>query len=95
MKKKRRIKLGRRIGKFLDIPEEVFGDTIKICMIENGFASIENYKGVFECDKQLIRLSSSSGMVRIDGADLMLGEIRSERAVVFGKIESVSFEEKI
>lgn len=94
-RKKRRIKLGRRIGKFLDIPEEAFGDTLKICMIENGFASIENYKGVFECDKQLIKLRSSSGMVRIDGVDLMLGEIRSERAVVFGNIKSVSFEEKI
>ncbi len=95
IKKRRRIKLGRRIGEFLDIPEEAFGDTLKICMIENGFASVENYKGVFECDKQLIKLRSSSGIVRIDGSELVLGEIRSDRAVVFGKIKSVSFEEQL
>ena len=50
MKKPRRmIRLGHRVGQIMDIPLEAIGDTVKICIIADSFASIENYKGVFEC----------------------------------------------
>ena len=58
MKKARRmIRLGHRVGQLMDIPLEAIGDTVKICIIADSFASIENYKGVFEC----IRHSANRG----------------------------------
>ena len=43
MKKPRRmIRLGHRVGQIMDIPLEAIGDTVKICIIADSFASIEN-----------------------------------------------------
>ena len=67
-------------------------DTVKICIIADSFASIENYKGVFECTESLIRLRTAYGIVRIEGENLSLGELRSERAVINGRVKSVAFE---
>ena len=64
----------------------------KICIIADSFASIENYKGVFECTESLIRLRTAYGIVRIEGENLSLGELRSERAVINGRVKSVAFE---
>ena len=67
MKKARRmIRLGHRVGQIMDIPLEAIGDTVKICIIADSFASIENYKGVFECTESLtaahgIRHSANRG----------------------------------
>lgn len=91
-KAKRKIKLGRRIGQFLDIPQEAFGDTVKISIIADNYLSIENYSGVFECKKDLIRLRTAYGIVRVEGEELTLGELRSERAMITGSIKSVEFE---
>lgn len=93
MKKARRmIRLGHRVGQIMDIPLEAIGDTVKICIIADSFASIENYKGVFECMESLIRLRTAYGIVRIEGENLSLGELRSERAVINGRVKSVAFE---
>ena len=91
MKKARRmIRLGHRVGQIMDIPLEAIGDTVKICIIADSFASIENYKGVFECTESLIRLRTAYGIVRSE--NLSLGELRSERAVINGRVKSVAFE---
>lgn len=93
MKKARRIiRLGHRVGQIMDIPLEAIGDTVKICIIADSFASIENYKGVFEYTESLIRLRTAYGIVRIEGENLSLGELRSERAVINGSVKSVAFE---
>ena len=83
------IRLGHRVGQIMDIPLEAIGDTVKICIIADSFASIEHYKGVFE---SLIRLRTAYGIVRIEGENLSLGELRSERAVINGRVKSVAFE---
>ena len=93
MKKARgMIRLGHGVRQLMDIPLEAIGDTVKICIIADSFASIENYKGVFECTKSLIRLRTAYGIVRIEGENLSLGELRSERAVINGRVKSVAFE---
>ncbi len=93
MKKgKRRIKLGMRVGELIDIPLESFGDTLKVCVIADSLAWIENYDGVFECAENVIRLRTGSGIVRVDGEELVLSELRCDRAVIKGSIKAVQFE---
>ena len=61
----------------------------------NGYSAGSNRrygKGVFECTESLIRLRTAYGIVRIEGENLSLGELRSERAVINGRVKSVAFE---
>ena len=82
-----------KIGRALEIPEEVISDTPKITCLGFEKISIENYKNILEYQDVIIRINTSMGIININGFDLKMEEMTTDDIVVEGKIDSIDFEE--
>ncbi|QCX32408.1 sporulation protein YqfC [Caloramator sp. E03] len=91
MQKERVNKLKSRVSESLDIPKDVTMGVPNIKMIGNIEVSIENHKGVIEYSKNILRINSHIGIIKIYGKELEVKEINQEFITVIGNIEIVEF----
>ena len=81
-----------RLNKILELPVEI---TSTIPRLTNtGFSKllIENYKNILEYQDFFIRISTSIGIININGFGLKMEEMTSDDIVIEGQIESIDFE---
>ncbi|MFV0519349.1 MAG: YabP/YqfC family sporulation protein [Lachnospirales bacterium] len=52
---------------------------------------IENYRGIIECNEELIKISTSIGLLYIEGENLWIKDFSKECLKVFGKFENISY----
>jgi sporulation protein YqfC len=81
---KRNIK--RSVVNMLELPKEVMLNLPLITLIGNEEITIENYKGVMEYSSELIRISTSCGVIKIAGKKLSINQITSESLLISGRI---------
>ena len=81
-----------KIGKILEIPQEVYSNNPKI--IITGFEEmvIENFKGILEYEDFFVRINTHIGIININGYDLKLENMSNDDIKVIGKIESFDIE---
>lgn len=81
-----------KIGKILEIPQEVYSDNPKI--IITGFEEmiVENFKGILEYEDFFVRINTHIGIININGFDLKLENMSDDDIKVTGKIESFDIE---
>lgn len=82
-----------RINKALEIPEEITSTVPKITNLGFNKLLIENYKNILEYQDFFIRISTSIGIININGFELNMQEMTTDDIVINGKIESIDFEE--
>lgn len=80
-----------QVSKALDLPEEVINDLPVITLVGKGKVSVENFSGLVEYTNERIRLGTSSGIVVIEGTELMAKSMTLELIVIQGNIRGVSF----
>lgn len=90
---RRRKNLKKAVFRVLDLPEEADGNTIKVTMVGRNDLLVENHKGVLQYAVELVRLLSSDGVLRVEGAQLMLSEFGMGRAYIRGEIAGWRFED--
>ena len=81
-----------RIGKMLEIPQEVYSNTPKIVITGFDEMVVENFKGILEYEEYFVRINTSIGIININGFDLKLENMSNEDIKVTGKIESFDIE---
>ena len=81
-----------RLEEFLEIPREVSSSIPKFTIMGFEEILIENYKTILEYQEFFIRLSTSIGIVNINGFNLDLNEMTNDDILIKGKIESIDFE---
>jgi len=81
--------LRRRLTEALELPKEVA--LPKLIMVGNESIVIQNYKKINEYKDDLIIISTTQGIVRIEGEKLVVREITKEDVVVEGKTKTVEF----
>lgn len=90
MKKNKKVK--NKIGRMLEVPDEVVLNVPKVTILKFEQMLIENYKGILEYQDFFIRIKTSIGIVNVNGFNLSLEEMTTDDIIVNGKIESIDFE---
>ena len=81
-----------KIGKILEMPEEVCSNIPKMTIAGFNELILENYKGILEYEEFYIKLSTKIVLININGFNLTLEQVTEDDISIKGKIESVSIE---
>ncbi len=81
-----------KIDKLFGVPEEVYGDTPKVTIVGFNKMLIENYKCILEYQDFFIRIKVATGLININGFNLLMNEMTEDDLIITGMIESVDFE---
>jgi len=81
-----------RINKILEIPSEVVSSVPKMTVLGFNKILIENYKCILEYQEFFIRLSTSIGIININGINMKMEEMTKDDIIVLGEIDSIDFE---
>ena len=82
----------KSVSKFLEIPREVISNVPKITVTGFDEVLIENFKGILEYEDYFARISTSIGIININGFNLRLKEMTGDDIMVLGNIDSLDFE---
>jgi len=75
----------------LELPKEVMLNLPLITITGKNTMSIENYKNIIEYSQKKIRISTSAGIISIDGTKLLLKELTKDLIVITGTISNFEF----
>ena len=81
-----------KIDKLFDVPEELYSDIPKVTILGFDRMLIENYKTILEYQDFFIRIKMSTGLININGFELLMKEMTKDDLIITGNIESVDFE---
>lgn len=81
-----------KIGKILEMPEEVCSNIPKITITGFNELILENYKGISEYEEFFASISTYIGIVNINGFNLNLEKMTNDDIKITGKIESIDIE---
>lgn len=84
-------KIRRNVVNALELPKEVILNLPFISLTGKEELTIENYKGIIEYGDEIMRVGTASGVLRIEGKELLLKQLTSECIVVTGNIKGISF----
>ena len=75
-----------KFDKIFDIPEEISSDIPKVTIIGFDRMLVENF---------FIRIKMKSGIVNINGFELVMKEMTKDDLIIIGNIESVDYEKNV
>ncbi|MFR1739534.1 MAG: YabP/YqfC family sporulation protein [Clostridia bacterium] len=81
-----------KIGKILEMPEEVCSNIPKITITGFNELILENYKGILEYEEFFARIITNIGILNINGFNLNLEKMTNDDIKITGKIESIDIE---
>lgn len=84
-------KLKERLTEMLELPKEIVLNMPKLMMLGNGDLIIENYKGIIQYDRDVVRVNTTSGIIKLKGLDIYIKEITEESIMIYGNITSLEF----
>lgn len=78
--------LKKKISTITELPKEIILNLPLVSMIGNEEITIENYKGIIEYTEEKVRISTPSGILKVEGKNLCLKQITSESISITGRI---------
>lgn len=81
-----------KLDRILEMPQEVYMNVPKLTITAFNEIIIENFKGILEYEDYFIRISTSLGIVNINGYELKLENMTNDDIKVTGKVESIDIE---
>ena len=81
----------QRVEQVLELPTGSLSGMTRVELTGNRRAVVEGCKGILEYEDGIIRLNTTSGIVRFMGRDLTMNCLTEDSAVVTGFILSVEF----
>ncbi len=73
----------------LELPLDVALDLPKLVLVGNVKLNISNHKGIIEYTKELIRINTKIGMIKISGHSLEIKNVLMEEIAISGSIEKI------
>ncbi|EDS73655.1 sporulation protein YqfC [Anaerofustis stercorihominis] len=80
-----------KLTKSLQLPEEILLEKLNIEIMGNEKMNIINHKGIIFYSPENIRINTSSGLLSINGKDLLLSTLISEELIIEGQITSIEY----
>lgn len=84
-------RLKRNVSEALELPREVVLNLPLISITGREEVLIENYKGIIEYDGRRVRASTTAGIIKIEGINLLLKHVTNESIVVTGDVRTIEF----
>ena len=84
-------KVKREVTAASALPKEIVLNLPLITLYGNEELNLENYKGVVEYTSERIRISTSKGILKIEGRNLLLKQVTSENISVTGGILRIEY----
>ena len=82
-------KIKEKFTDMMELPKELLMNVPRITILGNEDVFIENYKGIADYDKNVIRLANN---IIIFGDNLNVEEITDQEIMITGKINNIEFE---
>ena len=79
------------ISEIFELPKDIVMDLPKISVIGNIQVIISNHKGIIEYSKEILRINTNSGIIKITGSEMYLRTILTEEIIVAGIIDKIEF----
>lgn len=79
------------ISETFELPKDIVMDLAKISVIGNIQVIISNHKGIIEYSKEILRVNTNTGVIKITGNDMYLKTILTEEIIIAGTIERIEF----
>ncbi|MBU5438260.1 sporulation protein YqfC [Tissierella sp. MSJ-40] len=77
------------LSEALELPKDIVMDLPKITMIGNIQLNLSNHKGIIEYTKEIIRVNTNSGVIKVTGEEMEIKTILSEEIMIVGIIEKI------
>lgn len=84
-------RLGKRLVEMFELPKEVVFNLPIIQAVGSEDINITNYKGLLEYNSECVRVTVGSGIIRFEGAGLILRQITSETISISGRVKKIEF----
>jgi len=88
-KKKHSVRRAKPVLAALSLPEDISEDGVRVILLGEGRALIENHLGIADIGQNAIRLVTRAGVLSVLGKELSLTDVREGALAVNGRIESV------
>lgn len=79
------------VSEVLELPKDIMLGLPKITMVGRMEIHIENHKGIIEYSKEIIRINTSEGILKITGKNMDIKNIITEEVRVTGEVISIEF----
>lgn len=89
--KKRMDQIKSNVSDIFELPKDIVMDLPKITIVGNMQVIITNHKGLIEYTKNIIRVNTNCGVLKIIGADMCIKTIITEEIIIIGNIEGIEF----
>ncbi|HBK67649.1 MAG TPA: sporulation protein YqfC [Firmicutes bacterium] len=83
-----------KVADFFELPSDVILDLPRLVLTGNQRLLIENHQGIIEYAKEVIRINTPIGELRISGEDLKIILITQEQVSVEGQIDKLDWRER-
>ncbi len=78
----------------MELPQDIDPHLLAAHWIGGTDLLVEQHRGILRFQSDMIRFASEQGILIVSGNDLTMSQLTASRAMIFGDIRSVSFEEK-
>ena len=85
----RRRTLGERLVSLLELPGDAVVDVPRAVLIGTMELVVENHRGLLEYRPERVVLRMPEGKMTVDGADLRIGFLSPDQAVILGRIDGL------
>lgn len=93
-KQAKKTRLRAKVADYFELPSEIILDLPRLVLTGNQRLLIENHRGIKEYAKEVIRLNTPVGKLKISGQDLEIMAIDQEQVNIKGRIDQVEWEER-
>lgn len=84
-------KYKEKVAAFLEIPQELIGDTTRISIVDNKAIYLEGSNKIEDYYEHYIKIKTKKKMVIVDGKNMVIREMGDNELVIEGNISGISF----
>ena len=83
--------MATRISDALDIPLDTLCDMPHIEIMGRDEITVENFRGILDYDENSFKINTKSGIIKIDGTDLVISSITDDGVSLRGCIVRIEY----
>ncbi len=84
--------LKEKVSETLSMPKDITMDFPRLILLGKSELTVENFKGVVEYTENLLRLNTSTHLLKIEGENITISNMTSEDVEIKGTINKISME---
>lgn len=82
-----------RIANFLEMPEELIGNSTKITLIDNKYLYLEGKNQIIDYYDHYIKIKTQKVILTLDGKRMEIKEMNDGELIIEGEILTISYNE--